>query len=294
MKKTLLTCPYYFGVIAKESYPDQSAFQKYSFVQSIVVVLFPYANKTKNEEYIPAKLFYGQDYHVVIHKKCQQLAIDWQLPDSVIHVDVSPLDEKLCAYLAGLGTYGDNNLIIHKQLGTFFAIGTIMTSVQFDEYDQPISDLCTHCGACIAVCPTKALDGGYQKAKCLSYLSQKANREFALYDLLHQSCYGCDLCQDVCFYNHQPDQSIPELVWDGKSQLHFHDFSQLTQDEFTSKYADRSFEWIGYERLLRNLVVLEAKKNHLNKESFAYLKTKTKKPWFLEHLQYLEGKYGKS
>jgi len=287
----------FVGVIAKESYPHQEVFKPYPLVKSVVVALFPYSNQNKlapKGTYLPAKMFYGRDYHLVVKDKLQEFVVKWELPDAVIGVDTSPLDERLCAYLAGLGTFGDHNLLINPTLGTFFAIGTIMTSAVFHEYQQPIAELCTHCGACLKACPTQALTGGFHKERCLSNLSQKASSDFSLYDLMHHTCYGCDLCQDACFYNSHPDYSLPELAWDGLSVLTWEGFLQLDAKQYFDYYRDKSWSWIAYERMLRNLMVLRHHDQALSEQEVIQLATKTTKPWFLKHLQYLRGQHGKS
>lgn len=46
-----------------------------------------------------------------------------------------------------------------------------------------IESKCTHCGACLAVCPTLALD---------------VDRESCLVDFDAQKCIGCELCIPAC------------------------------------------------------------------------------------------------
>ncbi|MGD9886562.1 MAG: epoxyqueuosine reductase [Bacilli bacterium] len=294
MKKTDLVGHDFVGVISKEAYPNQSVFKRYPFVNSIIVLLFPYSNQTRTEHFVPAKMFYGRDYHLVVKQKLAHLSKQWELPDAVLGVDINPLDEKRCAYLAGLGTYGDHNLIINPTLGTFFAIGTMMTSAFFDKYDQPIAELCTHCGDCIRACPTQALDDGFNKQLCLSYLSQTNSQNFARYDFMKNSCYGCDLCQDACFFNHHPDWGLPELAWDGLSVLSLDAMLKLNFETFLDAYQQKSWNWIGYDRMLRNIMVVKNGYQKLTNQEVEQIKAKILSPWFLNHLQYLRGQHGKS
>ncbi|MGD9605239.1 MAG: epoxyqueuosine reductase [Bacilli bacterium] len=292
LKRSLIKKHPYTGVIAKETYSLFASLPQYPQIKSIIVCLFPYSNRTKQGSFLPAKMFYGTDYHIVVTKKLEEFVKEWELPDAIVGVDVSPLDERRCAYLAGLGTLGDNNLIINPVLGTYFAIGTIMTSALFDAYDSPINELCTHCGACLSVCPTHALDGGFQKNRCISHLSQKNSQDFSLYDFMKINCYGCDLCQDVCFYNFHPDYSLPELAWDELSAVSFSEMLALDNQSYQEKYQMKSWNWIGYERMLRNLMVLKNQQEPLTNEENALLATKSNKQWFLNHLQYLRGHHG--
>jgi len=281
---------YDFGIISWDTYAAAHPGSGPKWVKSLLAFVFPYTNQTLKGDYLPAKLFYGRDYHLVVTEKLNEIAKASGLINFQTAVDVDFLDEKLCAYLAGLGTYGDNNLLINKKYGTFFAIGIIMTDEDFDAYDAPVPVLCNHCGKCQAACPTKALDGGFQKLKCLSYLSQYSSVNYPLYDQMKVTYYGCDLCQDACPFNDHPDLGMKELANDFKSILTLDDLKRLEPNRYRKHFIEKSFHWIGYWRMLRNMAVMETNSGSMTESELENLQKMHHEGWFDGHLEYLRGK----
>jgi len=83
------------------------------------------------------------------------------------------------AYVAGLGTFGLNNMLITKNgcCGRYF---TIVTNLDV-EPDAPLTEeLCLYkkngsCGVCLKNCPMEALStSGYERQKCYSLLRENA------------------------------------------------------------------------------------------------------------------------
>ena len=61
---------------------------------------------------------------------------------------------------AGLGSYGENGLLITKKFGAALRLSGLVTSADL-EVDIPLDeDICDHCMRCIEACPAKALSGG--------------------------------------------------------------------------------------------------------------------------------------
>ena len=56
--------------------------------------------------------------------------------EAVILVDNHPLHERHLAYLAGLGNYGKNTLLINPEYGSFFFISLVLTNLVIEE-DKP-------------------------------------------------------------------------------------------------------------------------------------------------------------
>ena len=61
---------------------------------------------------------------------------------------------------AGLGSYGENGLLITKEFGSAIRISGLLTSADL-EADSPLEeDVCNHCMSCVEACPSGALSGG--------------------------------------------------------------------------------------------------------------------------------------
>lgn len=260
--------------------------EKYSWVKSIIIYHIPYSNVTYYDNYLPAKFAYSTDYHKVIKEFLEEEAKKMALKKYEVLVDVNFINEKVASYLAGMGSVGKNQLLISKRFGTFFNIGTIVTDEVFNYNKEIKEDLCLNCNKCIKSCPNHALDNGYDKNKCLSFLTQSASKDFKLYDNM-VLYYGCDACQDACPYN-KSDRDIP---FDDKSKLNLEILEQI--DDYKAFALDKTYNWIGYLKMLRNILVLENKNKNISKERIEYYQNKHKDvKWFYDHLEYLKNKLG--
>ncbi len=69
------------------------------------------------------------------------------------------------AVKAGLGSYGENGLLVTKRFGAAVRLAGVVTEADLPP-DSPLSeDLCDHCGRCVEVCPAAALSGEGQVDK---------------------------------------------------------------------------------------------------------------------------------
>lgn len=185
-------------------------------VRSIVMLGLPYVTAP------PASVQPGQgrisryawgegDYHDVIHDKLRQLllALAGHAPDAKARgvVDSAPLLEREFAELAGLGWIGKNTLLLHKPLGSYFFLAALLTDAEL-AYDEPFAaDHCGTCRACLDACPTGAFPEPYvlDAKRCISYLTIEL-RDHIPSDLrpgIGDWLFGCDICQDVCPWNHR-------------------------------------------------------------------------------------------
>ena len=61
---------------------------------------------------------------------------------------------------AGLGSYGENGLLVTREFGSAVRMSGLVTSADL-EPDQPLNDdVCDHCLRCLEACPVKALSEG--------------------------------------------------------------------------------------------------------------------------------------
>jgi epoxyqueuosine reductase len=120
------------------------------------------------------------------------------LVDSNDHVD------REAAVRAGVGFYGKNTMVITPSHGSWVVLGTLVTEVEI-EAAPPLDLDCGSCRLCIDACPTGALDepGVLDATRCLSYWTQSSEPIPGEYrEELGTMIYGCDICQDVCPWNH--------------------------------------------------------------------------------------------
>ncbi len=170
----------------------------------------------------------GKDYHKVLRKKIQELALHSEafrnlVAQSRFFTDAVPLLEKSFAVKAGLGFQGKNTLLISKKSGSYKFIAELITDLEF-EPDSEESEhnsiyeagknaengivqpsLCAKCTRCIDACPTGALDDPYflDARKCISYWTIENRGEIpeGMKKGIGEWVFGCDLCQEVCPYN---------------------------------------------------------------------------------------------
>jgi epoxyqueuosine reductase len=151
------------------------------------------------------------DYHDVIHDKLHALA-DWlraEVPGAECRgvVDSAPLLEREFAVLAGLGWVGKNTLLLNKPAGSYFFLAALLTNLDLPA-DMPFAtDHCGSCRACLDACPTQAFPQPYvlDATKCISYLTIELRDSIPheLREGVGDWLFGCDVCQDVCPWNHR-------------------------------------------------------------------------------------------
>jgi epoxyqueuosine reductase len=133
------------------------------------------------------------------------------------YVDTGPLIERVYAKYAGIGWIAKNTCIINQGLGSWLFMGSILTSVQFQEeasasLDIP-ADRCGSCTRCIEACPTGALTEPYKMDArlCISYLTieKRGMLPDGLRSKMGNNVFGCDICQDVCPWNGHAQPNAP-------------------------------------------------------------------------------------
>lgn len=207
----------------------------------------------------------GEDYHRVLPRRlgevCQGLQALYPERRFVPGADNSPLNERDCARLAGLGILGRNGLVIVEPYGSWVFLGTILTDLPLPSAAQPAPD-CLNCGACVRACPGGALDQfPFREERCLSALTQKKGTLTPEEEKLlraHPLIWGCDLCQQVCPYNRGALPSpLKDLTGQGTvpylAELSLDELEGLSNRSFRAKYGDRAFAWRGPGVLRRNL-----------------------------------------
>jgi epoxyqueuosine reductase len=120
-----------------------------------------------------------------------------------VTVDTAPLVERVAAAAAGLGWQGKNTCLIHPKHGSWFFIGTVITSLSLLT-DEALPDRCGSCTRCLDACPTQALTPYEMDARrCLAYLNieQRGPIPDPFRAAMGDNILGCDICQEVCPWN---------------------------------------------------------------------------------------------
>lgn len=154
---------------------------------------------------------WGSDYHDLLHGRLRQLVeLHRRLrPELAVRgvVDTAPLLEREFAQLAGLGWIGKNTLLLNRQWGSWFFLSVLLSEAEL-EYDAPHeADHCGTCRACLDACPTGAFVAPYvlDARRCISYLTIELRDAVPhhLREGVGDWVFGCDVCQDVCPWNHR-------------------------------------------------------------------------------------------
>ncbi len=207
----------------------------------------------------------GRDYHKMMRRKLAKLAnrLKEEVADSELgraFVDSAPVMEKPLAEKAGLGWQGKHTLIINKQAGSYFFLGEIYTDIPLP-VDEPASDHCGTCSACIDVCPTGAIIAPYKldARRCITYhtVENKGAIDPEIRPLMGNRVFGCDDCQLVCPWNKfahisKNDDFQPRHGLDQASLVELFMWDEDTWDMNTRGSAIRRSGYIGW---LRNLAV---------------------------------------
>lgn len=158
-----------------------------------------------------ARYAWGDDYHDVLRERLRKLVETLRRElnepfDSRICVDTAPILEREIAAAAGIGWIGKNTLVLNEEIGSYFFLGEIITSLDAAG-DKPATDHCGTCTQCLDACPTKALVQPHimDASRCISYLTIEHRGEIPaeFHEAIGDRLYGCDICQDVCPYNHR-------------------------------------------------------------------------------------------
>jgi epoxyqueuosine reductase len=217
-----------------------------------------------------ARYALGRDYHKIVRSNLQKLADAFQKilgsDDQLgyrVFCDSAPVMEVELASKAGLGWRGKNTLLLSREQGSMFFIGTLYVNKPLPEVETPMTpgEHCGTCTRCMDVCPTKAFDGPYRldARKCISYLTieNKGAIPIEYRKAMGNRIYGCDDCQLVCPWNKyakaasHPDFKARNLL-DSASLL---DLFSWTEDEFKARMTGSAIYRIGYWRWLRNIAV---------------------------------------
>ena len=206
----------------------------------------------------------NRDYHDVCKKRLKRLG-RWLLEhekknaEIKVFVDTAPVMEKPLAQAAGLGWQGKHTNLLARDLGNWFFLGAIFTTIEFPP-DAPEREHCGSCTACLDVCPTDAFPSPFQldARRCISYLTieHKGPVPVSLRPALGNRIYGCDDCLAVCPWNKYAKAASdlkytarPELVAPKLAEL-----AMLDDAAFRALFSGSPIKRIGRDRFVRNVL----------------------------------------
>lgn len=218
------------------------------------------------DSYKISKYAYGQDYHFVIKEKLKELLFSIQSTIGEVSgrafVDSAPVLDKAWAARSGLGWIGKNSNLLTQKVGSFYFIAELIIDLDL-EYDNPTTDHCGTCTACIDACPTEAIVRPYivDGSKCISYftIELKENIPQEMKGKFGDWAFGCDICQDVCPWNKFSKAHNEPLFNPNPDLLSMskRDWKEITEEIFKDVFKNSPLKRAKFQGIKRNINFLE-------------------------------------
>lgn len=167
------------------------------------------SNATNRPWGVVARYARGSDYHALMWEQLNVLGT-WirQAFGSDVRTrgfaDSGPIRERELAARAGLGWQGKHTNLISLDLGNWFFLGALLTTLPLAP-DEPVEAHCGTCTRCLAACPTGAIVAPQtlDARRCISYLTieHRGSIPHDLRPLLGNRIFGCDDCLAACPWN---------------------------------------------------------------------------------------------
>ena len=213
-----------------------------------------------------SKYAYGTDYHFVVKEKLKQLLNFIQQEIGDVHgrafVDSAPVLDKPWAAKSGLGWIGKHSNLLTKEVGSFYFIAELIIDLEL-EYDNPTTDHCGSCTACIDSCPTEAIVEPYvvDGSKCISYFTIELKNEIpsSVKGQFENWMFGCDICQDVCPWNRFSKSHSEPLFNPHPNLLSMtkSDWEEITEEVFQKIFKRSAVKRTKFSGLKRNINFLK-------------------------------------
>ena len=205
----------------------------------------------------------NRDYHDLVKKRLKRLA-RWLVAthdcDVKVFVDTAPVMEKPLAEQAGLGWQGKHTNMVSREFGSWLFLGSVFTTLELTP-DEPESDHCGNCRACLDICPTRAFPAPYKidARRCISYLTieHKGVIPLEFRKAMGNRIYGCDDCLAVCPWNKFAHQT-KEIAFHPREELKaplLAELALLDDAGFRTMFSGSPIKRIGRDRFTRNVLI---------------------------------------
>ncbi|MGB3317354.1 MAG: tRNA epoxyqueuosine(34) reductase QueG, partial [Albidovulum sp.] len=207
----------------------------------------------------------GRDYHDLVKKRLKRVG-RWLIDAAAkqgaaaeikVFVDTAPVMEKPLGQAAGLGWQGKHTNLVGRELGSWFFLGAIFTTLDLPK-DAAEVDHCGSCRACLDICPTKAFPAPYQldARRCISYLTieHKGPVDEDLRALMGNRIYGCDDCLAVCPWNKFAVQAREAGYAARVGAPDLAELAGLDDAAFRARFSGSPIKRIGRDRFVRNVL----------------------------------------
>ena len=214
-----------------------------------------------------ARYAWGRDYHNILKKALRKVYrwLDEELGEHgrYTSVDTGPILERAFGQRSGLGWIGRSTMLIHQHRGTFGSLAVVFLDRAFAQETPSHPFRCGSCIQCLVDCPTNALsDEGLDARLCISYwtIEHRGMIPLGMRAQIGDWVFGCDICQDVCPWNHKAPHTPPDR-WRPKSEHAWPDLVQwlsLPDDELDRLLLGSPIRRAKPEGLKRNICIVLA------------------------------------
>jgi epoxyqueuosine reductase len=239
---------------------------RYPWARSVIVILVPYSPQRPDApdgalSHSISRYALGDDYHDVLERILRKFEASLDGVKTWRYVDTGPLSDRSLAAQAGLGWIGKNGMLIHEEDGSYFFIGTLLTSLENDIDAAIVSDRCGTCTRCLDACPTDAIlpDRTIDSALCISHatIEQRGPLDGTVAERLEGNAFGCDICQEVCPWNRRAPEGHPAFrPRDEYRATPLTDLLRFSQADFSTLFRRSAVKRAKLAGMVRNATIV--------------------------------------